>query len=120
MQMNLRQRIKLLRFIVSSMLVAKTNITLYRTDIEATIQTSSKTNLDLAGTYISKFLIDGEAELITFFLFNALRQRTSIHTNRLHTVISGLLCNKDVNYCDNSYGKIEAVFEVAGVSTSAS
>jgi len=120
MQMNLRQRIKLLRFIVSSMLVAKTNITLYRTDIEATIQTSRKTNLDLAGTYISKFLIDGEAELITFFLFSALRQRTSIHTNRLHTVISGILCNKDVNYCDNSYGKIEAVFEVAGVSTSAS
>jgi exopolysaccharide biosynthesis predicted pyruvyltransferase EpsI len=118
-QMNLRQRIKLLRFIVYSMLVAKTNITLYRTDIEATIQTSSKTNLDLAGTYISKFLIDGEAELITFFLFKALRQRAYIHTNRLHTVISGLLCNKDVNYCDNSYGKIEAVFEVAGVSTSA-
>ena len=118
-QMNLRQRIKLLRFIVYSMLVAKSNITLYRTDIEATIQTSRKTNLDLASFYISKFLIDGEAELITFFLLNALRPRTSIHTNRLHTVISGILCNKDVTYCDNSYGKIEAVFEVAGISTSA-
>jgi len=99
--------------------VAHTSLTLYRTDIEATIPTSRTSNLDLASFYISKFLIHGEAELVSFFLFKALRRRKSIRTNRLHTVISGILCNKVVTYCDNSYGKIEAVFDVAGVVTKA-
>ena len=118
-QMNFSQRIKLVRFVICSMLVAHTSLTLYRTDIEATIPTSGTTNVDLASYYNSKFLIDGEAEVVSFFLFKALRQRKSIRTNRLHTVISGILCNKVVTYCDNSYGKIEAVFDVAGVVTKA-
>lgn len=86
-------------------------VRLFRTDSESL--NNNKTDFDLSDAlgwfspYSSRKTIDFAARTMLKFV----KHFDTIHTDRLHVAIAGILTRKKVFMYDNSYGKLSAVYE---------
>jgi exopolysaccharide biosynthesis predicted pyruvyltransferase EpsI len=86
-------------------------LTVFRTDVESVAAFSGSQAQDLSRLYGSNYRYRLDADYVSRDFLQVLLHAGVVRTNRLHVGIGAALLGKQVQFVDNSYGKIRAVYE---------
>lgn len=87
------------------------NISVMRTDAEATLAEPGDARFDIPSFYGSLFSFRAESDLVSCDLLGLFKNTRKVRTNRLHIGVAAALMGCEVTYLDNSYGKIRAMYD---------
>ncbi len=87
------------------------HVNLMRADAEATADHPGTPEWDVSLLYTSGFRFREESDMVARDFLGFFSRVSSVRTNRLHAGVAGALMGCDVTYFDNSYGKVEAVYD---------
>lgn len=87
------------------------SISVLRADAEATLAEPGDATGDIPNFYGSKYRFRAETDLISRDLLKLLQPAGAVCTNRLHVGLAAALMGCEVEYRDNSYGKIRALYD---------